>query len=459
MEGETFTVNSVPYAPGELVTKGKKNAYLLLEPNTPNWIVVNAIGRDILTLCDGTKTVKEITEELCEKYGEPYDESIDSVLKFVNEAKGKRFLQEDPFPPPQRSDKEIISLNTVWLNVTNKCNLRCIHCHLSSGEALKNEMATQELMKVIDEMKDLVVKEVVISGGEPLVRGDILEILEYASQQDIEKLSLITNGTLITNEIVEKLKKLEKLHVQVSLDGAKKETHEFIRGKGTYENIIDGIKKLVNAEVNCFIGMTVMGNNMNEMQGMAELSKRLGLNYLHFSILQEKGRAKENQSVHGLDNEDYISVIKKMKKISSLTNVRISVEERIRNKIERLSKVDLCGAGSSIISVAADGNVYPCAGLHEKGFCAGNIREQSLKDIWKTSEVFKKFRSFSVLDIEECKNCELKFICGGGCHVKKYNVYGGLYVPSVRCKAYKKIFSDIFSEKIKKPLKNAMVRP
>lgn len=445
---DEFTLDSVLYAPKNVVTKGTGEAYLLLDPDTPNWIVVNAVGKDILTLCDGTRTVKETTKTLCEKHHEPYEGSIDSVLTFVNGAKKNRFLREDPFPPSSRVDKENAPLVDLWINVTNKCNLRCIHCHLSSGTALENEMTKKEIIRVIDEARDLGVRNLTISGGEPLVRNDILSIVEYAHEQNIDRITVVTNGTLITNETAEKFSKLN-VDVQVSLDGAREETHDFIRGKGTYKKTIGGIKKLVNAGAHFYIGMTIMKKNMNEMQEMAELSKSLRINVLHLTILQNKGRAKENPLVIGLEDEDYVTAIKKMKEISNLTNINISTEEAFRGKVERLSKIDLCGAGSGIISVAADGNVYPCAGLHEKEFCAGNIRDQSLRDIWKTSAVFKRFRSLSILDIEDCRNCELKFICGGGCHANKYNAYGHLDTPSVQCKACKEIFWDLLFEKIK----------
>lgn len=450
INGES-TLDSVFYAPKDLVIKKSKEAYLLLDPNMPNWLVVNEVGKDILAMCDGTKTMEEIIKVLCQKYDESYDKSVENVLDFIKKSKKDQFLKRDPHPPLKRLNKEDMNLIDLWINVTNKCNLRCIHCHLSSGVPLKDEMTTIEIFEVIDEAIGMQLKQLTISGGEPFIRDDILAILEYAHEQPIERLVIITNGTLITEEMAEKLKSCE-VDVQVSLEGAKKETHEFIRGRGTYDKTIRGIKTLVHAGVYTRIGMTITKNNMDEMEEMAEFAKNMGLRDLHFIILQEKGRAENNERLK-LRNRDYIAIVKRINEISKSTPISISTEEAFCGKVEKLYKIDLCGAGSSLMSVAANGNVYPCAGLHGEEFCAGNIREQNLKDIWKTSEVFKKLRSLSVLDIEKCFSCDLRFICGGGCHVDAIHAYGRLDMPSPRCEANKKIFWGFLIEKLEEAIK------
>ena len=127
----------------------------------------------------------------------------------------------------------------------------------------------------------------------------------------------------------------------------------------------------------------------------------------------------------------------------------ITVEKNLEGEIESMNRKDFCGAGTTLISVAADGKVYPCAGLHEDEFCAGSIREQPMEIIWKESEVFKKIRSMSILDIPECKDCELKFICGGGCHVDRHYAYGRLDIPTPNCKAQQEIYWYFLSEKLK----------
>jgi sulfatase maturation enzyme AslB (radical SAM superfamily) len=232
MTTEEFTLDSVPHKPKNITTKEfPSGLYLLLDPDTPNWIVVNGIGRDIIELCDGEKPLGKIIKVLCENYGEPYEESVEDVLAFANELNGKYFLLEEEFPPPRGADRKDAPFQNLWIHVTNKCNLRCKHCHLSSGASFQDELTTEEIFSIVSQAEQLGVKLLVVTGGEPLVREDILDILNYASEH-IDRVLLLTNGTLITDEIAEKLKEF-KVDVQVSLDGAQQETQDFIRGKGS----------------------------------------------------------------------------------------------------------------------------------------------------------------------------------------------------------------------------------
>lgn len=451
MDHEELTLDSILFARETLKVKREEGAYLLLDPDTPSWIIVNAIGKDFIMHCNGEKTIRDIIKILCKKYNEKYEESVENVLEFAHEARKNLIIDEDPFLPPERPKRKTDFLSKVWVNVTNNCNLRCIHCHLSSGQKLQNEMSTREILKLINELRDIKTKELVFSGGEPLMRDDFLDIVEHSYFQGFNRITLLTNGILIDDKIARKLSEF-KVEVQVSLDGVRKETHESIRGKGTFRSTIEGIRKLVDADVSSRISMTLMKSNIDELEEMGKFIKELGVENLHFSVLQNKGRAKEHQSMIGLKGEDIVEIIKRMTEFSSTTDINIDSEKTIRFKVEKLSRKDLCGAGSTLISIAADGNVYPCSGLHDEEFLAGNIRDQSLRDIWKESETFEKFRSLSLLDIEDCRNCEFKYICGGGCHVEKYHTYGRIDVPAVRCNAEKEIYSYLLSKEIEKAL-------
>lgn len=447
MTTEKFTLDSIPHLPRIIrVHEAEQAIYLLLDPDTPNWVIVDGMGKEILSMCNGERTLRDIIVAMCKKYNASYEKSAENVLAFANEIKEKYFLQDEPFPPVCRIDKKNTKLVELWINVTNKCNLRCIHCHLSAGVSLEKELTAEEMYSFLSYFKEIGVEKITITGGEPLVREDILNILDYMHEH-FKNMVLITNGTLVTEEIARKLSEWG-IWVQVSLDGACKEIHEFIRGKNSYEKTISGLQKLIKVGAHVQVGMTLMKKNISDMYEMAKLVKELGMNSLHFPILQMSGRAKEYTSLIEIGDEDILEAIKEMKRISQTEGIEITVERNLRKEIEVLGKKDSCGAGSSILSIAANGDVYPCAGLHEYEFYAGNIREQQLEDIHRESEVLRKFRSFSVLDIPECQNCDLKFICGGGCHVDTYNKYGQLDKPTPKCKAQQAIYWDLLFKKI-----------
>ena len=449
MTSEKFTLYSVPHKPQVIRTReGISGTYLLFDPNTPNWVIVNDLGKEIIEMCDGKRNVSEIVTALCEKYGSTHDESIGEILDFVNELKAKFFLLEDEFPPPKRAKKENANLMNLWINVTNRCNLQCIHCHLSSGLPLKDELTKGEIYRIINEAEELGVKHLVVTGGEPLIRKDALNILDYACQH-CDRVVLLTNGTLITEGMAQKLGELN-LDIQVSLDGAREETHDFIRGPGSFRKTIEGVQNLVKAGTEPHTSMTIMKKNMNEIPEMVQLLRELGIRYLNLPILQIKGRAKDNKSSIELEIEDMIAVIKTVLEVSKEGDIVLSMEKNLQDKIEIKRKIDLCEAGCSVVSVAADGCVYPCAGLHEKEFYAGNIRKQPLEKIWNENGILNWLRSFSVLDIPECRDCDLKFICGGGCHVDRYHAYERLDVRSPECEVQQMLYWHLLAEKMKK---------
>jgi len=132
---------------------------------------------------------------------------------------------------------------TLWINVTGKCNLRCKHCFRDSGNVWKSELTTQEIFSVIDQFASMGGKDLIISGGEPFLRDDIFEILEFAKKK-VPLVQIITNGTCITKEMANRLKKLEPLYLQISIDGASDEVNDFIRGAGSFQRAVQGLRNL-----------------------------------------------------------------------------------------------------------------------------------------------------------------------------------------------------------------------
>ena len=444
-----FALDSVPHAPPTIVPKSvAPGVWLLLDPDTPNWVVVDDIGKEIIGLISGTQSVREITTVLCEKYGGPYDESAQNILAFVNDLGRRYFLRDDVFPEVEGMEWTIESFKEFWLHVTNQCNLRCKTCYVGSGLPFENELTAQEIKNITDEARELGAKKMIISGGEPFLRKDIIDILRYACS-NLEKVTLITNGTLITEEIACSLSSYPNVIVQVSLDGAREETNDFIRGKGSYRKTVRGIEHLVTAQVPCAIAMTLVKQNVNEISEMVDLAKKVGITRLHFPILQLIGRARTHEPEIFPDTELVVSAIKEILEIPRNEDMEVSIEKKYRKLMRLEQRRNLCGAGSFLISIAADGRVYPCCQSHRDEFYAGTIREHSLKELLETSDVFNQLRTLCVLDIPECRVCELRFICGGGCHVDRYRVHGHLKGLSPRCTQYKEVYWHLLLEEAK----------
>jgi sulfatase maturation enzyme AslB (radical SAM superfamily) len=233
-----FSPDDIPYIPEERITEEKEGEmYLVLAPEVPNCISVNVDGKDIINLCDGRKTIKEITEIISAKKREDPEKNLSEMLTFFNYLENKKFAFTEPLiiegPSPKKPEK----LFSLWFNITYKCNLRCRHCHSSFGSPLENELTTEEIIAVIKESSQFEGCKLVISGGEPFCRDDIFQILEAASDSFKGRVLVITNGTLIDDEKAKALADINVV-VQVSLEGPDEESNDAIRGKGVFKKAL-----------------------------------------------------------------------------------------------------------------------------------------------------------------------------------------------------------------------------
>lgn len=422
----------VLYSPCNLVFKKVDDFYLVLYPDIPNLMVVEELGKRVFDLCDGTRDMETILQCIGLK-----NES-ENIRNFISSLLSGGFLSTKPFSPPKKEAKYPTTLVKLIMNLTNSCNLRCKHCYASAGAPLKDELEDHEFLRLIEQFAELKGEQLVITGGEPFLKRKLLyQMIKKAREHGIKKIYVETNGTLITSEDAETCKKYE-VEIGVSLDGAKPETHSYIRGPDAYEKAIKGIQALVDAQVKVVIGMTLMQHNMNEVEEIVHLAKKLQAQYVTFSMVRMMGRATQNPQLT-LNANDAISALKQACEASKKAGMNVVIEEQYP-ELKMLTKRDRCGVGVSVLSIASNGDVYPCNMFHNQAeFKAGNIREQSLEEIWKNSAVLRKLWDLSVLDVPECHDCELKFICFC-CPAESFLAHGDLNRRPPQCPIYKELF-------------------
>lgn len=430
------------YKPKNLVVRKVDDFFLVLNPDIPNIMVMDDVGKQFFELCNGSLTADEIVKEIIkERKGKV---SRDELSAFISSMLNANFLFLQPPLPPQKAERTLIKLGQLYFHITRACNLRCKHCYVEAGEPLENELTTTEALKVIEDFAQLGGEHLIITGGEPFMRKEMLyEVFEKARNTGIEKVFVETNGTLIYDKDVEICRRYD-VEFGVSLDSPVQETNDYIRGVGSYEKSINTIKNLVRAKIRTKIGMTLMKPNIKEVEKMVYLAKELGANSITFNIVINKGRAKAHEDFFLSLEEMYSTTLAAWRKARE-AGVETALENQFKS-LEKLTKRDMCGAGTSLLLVSSNGDVYPCnLFLEFEEFKAGNIKKQRLEDIWKNSEALKKFRHLSVLDIEGCKNCELKFICGV-CPGEIYKEHGSFNKKSSFCPLYKGIFWMLIEE-------------
>lgn len=432
----------VLHSPDNLVFKRIDDFYLVLHPDIPNIMVVGDIGKKIFDLCNGTRSVNDILEEAGLKH-EP-----NGIREFTSSLLSAGFLYTKPPPFPEKEVKHAEKLVRLYLRLTNLCNLRCRHCCVCAGPRFKDELRNREVLKLIKQFAELKGEELVITGGEPFLRRKLLyQIIKEARSYGIRKIIIETNGTLITKEDADICKKYE-VGVGISLDGAKPETHSYIRGPGTHEKAINGIKMLVDAKVDVTIGVTLMQHNLGEVEEIVHQAKKLRANNVTFDIVRTIGRAKNDPHL-AINTEDAISSLKRAQETSRKVRINTVIQDQ-NPELKMLTRKDRCGAGLSVLSIAANGDVYPCNMFYDQPeFRAGNIRKQTLAEIWKNSEVLRKLSNSSVLDVLECHDCELKFICFC-CPAESFLAFGTLNKRPPLCPVYKELWWSLIEEQARK---------
>jgi radical SAM protein with 4Fe4S-binding SPASM domain len=315
--------------------------------------------------------------------------------------------------------------------ITLGCNLRCIHCCFAAGIPRSDELTTEEAKGLIDELSKEGVFRISFTGGEPLIRKDFLEIAEYACDTGIE-LALNTNATLIDKK---KAKKISKLffEVQISLDGATATTHDYIRGVGVFEKTLRGIKELRDAgETIITINTTVMKPNLREIVDILYLAIQLGVDVYRVIPVRALGRAVSNHL--GLNIQELIQVYETLAKIKE--DVKDKVEIQLPSVPQLLPECAesgfSCVATITKCAITPEGFVKPCDAFDI--FIGGNVRRQTLREIWLESIQFKVFRQ-SLYEISplECKRCPFSKQCRGGCKGLAFMTYGTLDMPDPLC--------------------------
>jgi radical SAM protein with 4Fe4S-binding SPASM domain len=460
-ELRNFKLDDILYAPG-YIKKRKKGITLFIDPKSPNWMSVNDSGAEILKLCDGKHTLSEIQDLICKKYEVPNNKKVkEEISQFLSAAGLLEFVSDAKFDRPEYKGRSSViaprKLDELWLYYTMACNLRCKHCLVNAGKGLKKELTTEEFKKVVDEGIKLGVKRFYITGGEPFIKEGIFDLMKYITKTKRRELIVLTNATLFDDRKIAALRKLvsPKLLLQVSLEGPNAEIHDKLRGKGSFDKAVEGIKKLISIGITPIVSTAISKLNEKDIARTSRFLSKLGIQEHNVLWMHAKGRGANNLDDLYVPSENIARAMKKLKKEYKEQEVIFDNVEslKVRVRTKRGRKNDLCNNCYEKICVNSDGHVYPCASLNgDRNFDAGSVRKESLKDIWLNSKVMEKGRDNSVQNKPECRDCYLEYFCGGGCTSHSYYASevdtgkGSVTALDPYCSTYKSMFEDIIWE-------------
>lgn len=300
----------------------------------------------------------------------------------------------------------------LWL-VTLRCNLKCTYCEAASGEAAPDELSFDEAKQMIDDLKKSGVKRLLLSGGEPLVRAYIFQLLDYIHSVGIS-IGLISNGYFVESNW-ERLKEHQYFFYQTSIDGLPA-FHDRMRGmEGSFSRAMAGLELFGKTQTPVRIMNTVVhSQNINQLDEMLKYAQASAATKWQLTPVAKVGRGAAGDLC--LDGKDIAKLMDFVKKHNKTYPVDLSESHAYLSCLNGapLGHPFFCGAGLTRCSIMPDGEVLGCNQVYDYQYSEGNIKERRFSDLWKNE--FKRFRQGRFR--EECTSCEFLHQCQGGCWVE-----------------------------------------
>jgi len=344
-----------------------------------------------------------------------------------------------------------VDFEPKWLawEITRRCNLKCVHCRSSSELAVEGhpDFSLDEAKRVLDDIASYASPVVVLSGGEPLLRKDVFDIAAYGVGKGL-RMCLATNGTLVTEEICGKIKEVGIKMVSLSLDGASAPIHDDFRSQpGAFDGTLNAAALFKKHDIKFLINSSFTKRNKDEIPKIYKLAKELGATAWYMFMIVPTGRGEDimEELIPPQMYEELLEWHYEMEKGEDELLVRPTCAPSYYRVVLQKAKAEGsdykrrnlqfstggskgCLAGQLICLIDVDGNILPCSYFPK---AAGNIREQSFKDIWENSSLFQEMRDFKSYK-GRCGSCEYVNVCGG-CRARAYAVSGDYMAEEPFC--------------------------
>lgn len=323
-------------------------------------------------------------------------------------------------------------LQSAYLHVTHHCNLNCIGCYSAvDARNARRDLTLDELRGIIDALADAGCRHVVISGGEPFLRDDLAAIVAYVRERGIASVDVLTNGTAVTPE---KLAAIAPYvgRVSVSFDGPNAEAAPVIRREPLFDRLVAAVEMIREAGIAPHIIPTAHAGNIDALGEYVALADSLGAT-MNFSLLSAS-----------VENDDLAAVLPDDAALERLAQATLALS---RDGVPVLSDTPVstrltttcgCGAGCTMVSVSADGEVFPCHMMHDEAFSLGSLLEDS------GCLAARHAPAPRVAELAACADCDIRYLCGGGCRARAYFATGDVEARDPYCSLMRTFYRLLF---------------
>lgn len=394
---------------------------LIISPATANWIVLN-----------NESQLKFFNLLLLNPIGqsiESFDGSREDLEQVLIQIEAKQFCQR------QIKKQENSELTMMHLYLTNECNMRCPHCYMWAGSKLDNEITLDEILQLFSNFAFYGGKTVVLSGGEVCLRKDLLDILKGAYNNGL-KIQLITNGSLWSQSLIIEASKYIS-QIRVSIDGYSENENKLVRGLGSFDKALNTIHSFLKQGIKTELAITPLYKKDLSQHIQDYVDFIIGLNTKYkeypFSVILSKDLLDgRNVKLSKEEKEEYREITNR---IDFLCYGRNSSDESFFNARKEKMIIDCCTYGE--LTISSTGDIYFCSRVTSMSPVA-NIRTISFEEIVNLSREAKRIAN--VDNLYPCRECELRYICGGDCRLIYFDGFDEIAV--FENKKYNRICSE-----------------
>ena len=325
---------------------------------------------------------------------------------------------------------------TLQWHLSEACNLKCLHCYQENH--IPVQLGFDDLMKILEEYRDLLKKlntygHINLTGGEPLCSPYFFKILdEFKKDEKLYNFSILTNGTLITDEIAKKISLYNPEYVQVSLDGGKR-TNDFIRGKGVCKKVANAVKLLKKYNIYVSLSFTVNKLNYKEFPKVVKFAEKYGVNTVwsdRYIPLNEDKLLNEKLKLNLDETNEYLEIMEKERQRLRAKNSKTEVAMYRALQFQKTNDFPYtCSAGKTLLTVMENGDLVPCRRMP---IIVGNLLKENMYDLYTNNKILKMLQNDTTPD--ECKSCEYEKLCQGGLKCLTYEEYKNLNNKDIGCK-------------------------
>jgi radical SAM protein with 4Fe4S-binding SPASM domain len=402
--------------------------YLLYSDQAPSMIPVDSCGKALIELMPRGGSLFDWIETAARTHAIEPEDALRRIHPLATAMQKAGLLGFDRAPKPVDWISKLVEMEskgsrTCYLSLTDTCNLACSYCYNKEErtESLTyrlKPLSDQEIRDFIDRLVAARFEYIVFTGGEPMLRKSIFVLGSYAKERGLG-VNLLTNGTLFSKRNAGRAAEIFD-SITVSLDSSYSHEHDTIRGRGSWHRIVNGLDRLISAGAHSIALRPVITNhNVDNLHLVPDFAyRRWGITHFEPCLYLPSSMYQMQNLALLPDVETYRYATERF-----ALELRKIPGAHADNPLKSISYGGKCGMANSIMSVSASGDVYPCQALHYRAFWMGNVRHNSIEELFRNGQGLGIVGA-SGLDTPECQECPFLMLCGGGCRANVFQLYG-----------------------------------